>query len=281
MGNRNWPQSRIYNQHFSPRQLDAQIAIGASGAPTLSTSNGNAFGIKSITRLSAGRYRIQLQDNYNALLQFQAQFQAGLSGSDIAVDATTVGLSVGTVYQITAVGTATTAANWITLGVPAGITPAVGVNFKAATTGTGTQSGAGTVKVISTSGIAFSELMENSSSMLSNQPFVFGNGGGYIDFQTMGGVFTAAAYTPAGTISAPTFTGDALATHTHSIPAGTDSGGGTSGATSGGTPAGTISAPVFTGTAASLTGTVSYAPADPANGSTMYVKILVSDSSVQ
>jgi hypothetical protein len=42
------------------------------------------------------------------------------------------------------------------------------------------------------------------------------------------------AYTPAGTVAAPTFTGSALGTHTHTL-----------------TPAGTINAQTFTGTQAS------------------------------
>lgn len=100
------------------------------------------------------------------------------------------------------------------------------------------------------------------------------------------------AYTPAGTVAAPVFTGSALGTHTHSFtPAGTNANDGppetftgtpgTTGATSGGTPAGTNSAPVFTGAAASLTGTISLAAADPANGSKMIVRIKLNNSSIQ
>jgi hypothetical protein len=66
-------------------------------------------------------------------------------------------------------------------------------------------------------------------------------------------VYRSAGFTPSGTVGAPTFSGSALGTHTHSIPAGTDAGGGTSGETSGGTPAGTNSAPAFTGAAVAAT----------------------------
>ena len=70
------------------------------------------------------------------------------------------------------------------------------------------------------------------------------------------------AGTPAGTVSQPTFTGSALATHTHTLTAtGTN---GTVSFTPSGTnatalftPAGTNSAPAFTGTQATLTGSVS------------------------
>jgi hypothetical protein len=51
------------------------------------------------------------------------------------------------------------------------------------------------------------------------------------------GVTGGGSYTPAGTVSAPTFTGSSATTS----------------ATSGGTPAGTISAPVFTGTPQTFT----------------------------
>lgn len=65
---------------------------------------------------------------------------------DTSVNATTVvnatALVVGLNYEINALGT-TTAANWITLGVPVSVVPDVGVVFTVAATGAG--SGSGTV----------------------------------------------------------------------------------------------------------------------------------------
>lgn len=78
-------------------------------------------------------------------------------------------------------------------------------------------------------------------------------------------IYTSAGVTPAGTVSQPTFTGSALATHahTHTVVDGTAgnavtlntdhleaTGGGTltGSSVSGGTPAGTVSQPTFTGT---------------------------------
>lgn len=46
--------------------LYAQVAIGATGAPTLSAANSK--GIASIARNSAGKYTITLQDNYYSFL---------------------------------------------------------------------------------------------------------------------------------------------------------------------------------------------------------------------
>lgn len=46
--------------------LYAQVAVGASGAPTLQAAKSK--GIKSVTRASAGNYVIVLQDRYQSLL---------------------------------------------------------------------------------------------------------------------------------------------------------------------------------------------------------------------
>ncbi len=264
MALRNWLSQRIFNWHAQACQIDAQVTIGATGACTLVTSSSNGSiptsrGVKSITRMSQGRYRLQLDDNYSQLLSFATKFSSVVSGAAVLVIASGAALSIGTMYQITLLGT-TTQANWVTLGLPAGLTAAVGMTFKAAATGAGTGSGA--VKVMTANAVSGSELLASQAgvdAMLNNQPFTQGSGGGYIDFECLAATGTGTA----------TFTGAALATHTHSIPAGTDSAGGTSGATSGGTPAGTIA---FTGTAPVAT--------DPSDTSTMYIKILVSNSKV-
>lgn len=267
-----------------PVQLDAVISIGASGAPTIVS----APLISSITRLAAGQYRLQLNDNYAKLLDFRGSCISAQSG----ISVTAGSFVVGTVYRITALGN-TTQAQWVAAGVPVGITAAVGVTFKAAAAGAGT----GTAQTLASSGIASIELMSNSINMLNNQPFQALNGG-YVDFQCLGQSFTAGAYTPSGSVSAPIFTGSAMAAHSHTIPvtAGTagdpvtnnagvlESAGGedlTSSSDSAGTPAGTNSAPIFTGDAASLSGTISLVAADPANGSSLLIRILLSNSSLQ
>lgn len=264
MANRNYASSRVFGMHMMPIALDMSVSIGASGAPTIETGSG--YGIASITRMAAGQYRIRLQDNYMKLLMLNARMQSPVSGSAIPAGS----LSPGTVYQITSMGT-TTQAQWVTAGVPVGITAAVGVTFKCAATSAGT----GEAKVLGSSGISNVELMGNNVNMLNYQPFN-PNLGGYIDIQCM-----------SPSAAAPTFTGSALGTHTHTIPvtAGTagdavtnnagvlESTGGqdlTTNATSAGTPAGSISAPA-----------VSLAAADPANGSKMFIQLLLSNSSVQ
>lgn len=101
--------------------------------------------------------------------------QSPVAGADVAATA----LSVGVVYQITAMGT-TTQANWVTSGVPSGVTAAVGVVFKAAATSAGT----GTAKILGVSGIETSEVIGNHINMLNSQPYS-ANLGGYVDFQTL------------------------------------------------------------------------------------------------
>lgn len=311
MAARNYASNRTYNWHLFPVHLDAQVTIGSSGAPTLvssttvpgsspAASQKESRGIKSITRLATGTYRIQFDDNYSDMYDFKASFTSAVTGSEIAVDATTAGLSVGTAYQITTVGTATTDANWTTLGLPTGMTAALGMVFVALTTGTGIQSGAGKVKALANQTTGFqAQVIGDPRTMLNAQPFQQGSGGGYLTFQTMGATFTAGAYTPAGTNSVPVFTGTIgglVHNHLVTVDAGTagdavtnnagvlNSVGGQDLATTSngaGTPSGTINAPIFTGNAATLTGTVTSAAADPTNGCTMYIRILLSNSSIQ
>lgn len=169
MANRNYPAKFIYGMHLMPVRLDATISIGASGAPTIT----NGLGIKSITRLVAGVYQIQLQDNYAQFLDLDVNFASPVSGSAVPGGS----FSVGTVYQIVTLGS-TTQAQWVAAGVPSGITAAPGVVFKAATVGAGT----GTVKVLGNSGIGTFEII--GSGMLSYQPFNAGTGG-LITFQCL------------------------------------------------------------------------------------------------
>lgn len=169
-----------------PVSIDCQIAIGATGAPTI--ASGNGYGIASITRMAAGQYRLQLQDNFAKLLQFKASMQSPVSGAGIAAGS----LTPGVVYQIATMGT-TTQAQWETAGVPSGITAAVGVVFKCAATSAGT----GTAKVLGASGIVAVELLGSSNNMLNLAPAggIQPNQGGYIDFQCLGGTIVVAAGT--------------------------------------------------------------------------------------
>lgn len=174
MANRNFTSQRNYNFHVMPVQVDMSCSIGASGVPTI--EDGSGLGIKSITKMADGQYRIRLEDNYKKLLMVDARMQSPVTGAAVAATA----LVPGTVYQITSMGT-TTQAQWVTAGVPSGITAAVGVVFKAAATSSGTGAG----KALGASGIATIEVIGNSENQLNSQPFTSQNGG-YVDIQTLG-----------------------------------------------------------------------------------------------
>ncbi len=174
MANRNFLSKYTYSMAGMPVRLTSRAAIGGSGAPTIQVTN---QGIKSITRLAAGVYQLQLDDNYNSFTNFKVQFRAPVTGSAINGGS----FVATTVYEIITLGT-TTQAQWVTAGVPAGITAAVGTVFLAAGVGAGT----GTVKELAASGINAVEIVGNPQQMLSNQPFVQGSGGAYINFKCIG-----------------------------------------------------------------------------------------------
>lgn len=87
---------------------------------------------------AAGTIIVQLQDNYNRVLTSSYSVISPL-GSNLKVDLSDAALTVGVAYVITILGDAT-AADWLALGVPAGVTPAVGVAFIAKVVGVGVAS---------------------------------------------------------------------------------------------------------------------------------------------
>lgn len=250
---------------------------------------------------------VQFANNFNYYLNGFAQFRTPTATST-AIDNSA--LTAGQAYVITIVGDSTTA-QWQAVGLPAGITPAVGVSFVATAVGAGAGTSTSRVQLPTTSGIYGVELVGNPGVMLSSSS-IASNGGAWLLMQFMAPTFTAGAYTPAGTNSAPAFTGSALGTHTHNftviggqagsttndianyagpllgkqeatnatyIGANSATNGGVV-AVSAGTPAGTVAAPTFTGTAASLTGTLALGVAAPATGSVICMRFSYDGSSV-
>ena len=65
MANRNFNRYQALTKEV--KALFAQVAIGATGAPTLNAPA--SLGITSVVRNSAGNYTITLDDKYNDLLQ--------------------------------------------------------------------------------------------------------------------------------------------------------------------------------------------------------------------
>lgn len=153
MANRYFTQF-FYTAHKMPVMLDMNVAIGATGA--VGTLKGP--GIYGVTRLGTGIYQIKLQDNYNKFFKLDWNVEAPVTGSAVNDGS----FSVGTVYQITTVGTT----DWTAAGLPAGLTAAVGMVFKAATIG---GAGTGAAKALGTSGIFAVEVVGNPQTMLAPQ----------------------------------------------------------------------------------------------------------------
>jgi hypothetical protein len=62
MANKTFNKVQAYEREV--KHLYAEIAIGASGAPTLT----RGYGVTSVSRTSAGLYRITLDSKYNRLM---------------------------------------------------------------------------------------------------------------------------------------------------------------------------------------------------------------------
>lgn len=69
--------------------LMGEVTIGATGAPTLVTAKSK--GIKSITRVSAGQYRVVLQDTYVRLFACWVAFLADAAPAAPAVNTMVTG----------------------------------------------------------------------------------------------------------------------------------------------------------------------------------------------
>lgn len=142
----------------------------------------------------AGTILIQLQDNYNRSLSgFDAKVSP-VSGTPIVVTAAGAHLVPGTAYIIVTLGTTTTA-QWHSLGVPVGVTPAVGVSFiSGSLTGIGT--GTGAVEVTAATGTGIASIETVGDPNLSIAPYK-ASGQGY------GAYFIVQCRDYAGAIAAP------------------------------------------------------------------------------
>lgn len=70
MANRNFNRFQALEKEI--KSLYAEVAIGASGAPTVT----KALGITSVVRNSAGLYTITLDDKYNRLMSVEVRVVA-------------------------------------------------------------------------------------------------------------------------------------------------------------------------------------------------------------
>ena len=184
MANRNFASGgKIYSMHVKPVLLDCNFVVDST--------NGNGLGIRSLKGpcISAvymhssapaaanpnpppGYIYIKLADNYNRYLGGFSGQVSPLSGSSLTT------IVANSVYVIVSLGTAT-AAQWLAAGVPAGVTPAVGVAFVAKASLTIGGGAAVQAPATNGSGIDHVEIIGDPNVMLANsaQP---SNGGGYL-----------------------------------------------------------------------------------------------------
>lgn len=166
-----------YNPHNKATLLDCSFVVDST--------NGNGFGIRSLKKSgrissvfmhttqtpgtasngilnpnpASGYIMVNLQDNYNTYLAGFSGQVCPLSGSSISS-----GMTAGVAYVIVTLGN-TSLAQWQVAGLPAYITPAVGVSFIAkATSFTGT----GRVQAIAAAGSGISHIEVVGDSNLSN-----------------------------------------------------------------------------------------------------------------
>lgn len=115
------------------------VFMNTSATPGAGNTNPATPGI-AVTNPNpaAGTIIVQLQDNYAKFYSMEFSIRSP-NGTPVAIDAISAALTPGVAYAITTLGDAT-AAQWLALGVPAGVTPAVGVSFIALVTGSGASS---------------------------------------------------------------------------------------------------------------------------------------------
>lgn len=185
MANRYFNQY-LYSFHRMLVHLDCNFVIDST--------NGNGLGIRSLkgpgisqvygfstapvsgNNVPSGYLKVFFQDNY-------FRYYGGFSGF-VAPTSTNVnissGLTSGNVYVIASVGTST-AANWQAVGLPVGITPAVGVAFIATTATPGTGTGVVQTPTATGSLITNVEVVGDPNLTLTSNP----SGNGYIILRYM------------------------------------------------------------------------------------------------
>lgn len=258
----------IYRNVCKPMEVDCNFIVDST--------NGNGLGIRSLKsngfvesvfmhttqtpgvingvtnpNPAAGYAQITFKNNFNYYL-------GGFSGQIVPTTSnSTTATTAGSVYVITALGTATLA-QWQAKGLPPGLTPTVGQAFVA--TATGTIGGSAHVGIPGVPLVSYVSVIGDPNTEIANSN-IAQNAGAKIIVQF-------SSLTASGTISGATLTMNSY------TPAGTNDGG---------TP------PIFTGTPAVLTGTISaqtftntsvYTVASPADGTVVAMQFMFDGSSV-
>lgn len=201
----------LYTNVSKPQDVNLQFTVTPSNGLGITSlkSNGyvrNVFMHTSTTPAANDGYTnpnpavgfalVQFTNNFNYYLNGFVQAQAPVTGS-IKIDNSV--LTAGQAYVISTLGNSTTA-QWQAVGLPAGITPAVGVSFIATVVGAGANTSTSRVSTPTTSGVFGAEIVGSPGLMLASSSIAT-NGGAWVLMQFMGAAFT----------------GSALGTHTHDL----------------------------------------------------------------
>lgn len=165
--------------HVKPVLVDCNFVVDATQTIGISSLKGptvqavymnSSAGTPSGPNPAAGTIVVRLQDNYNLMFNtVSGTIASPNSGSDLKIDNSA--MTAGIAYVITTLGNST-AAKWHTIGVPAGVTPAVGVAFIAASNGGSANTSTSRVQVTATngSGVASIELVGVTNSSIAPSP---------------------------------------------------------------------------------------------------------------
>lgn len=186
MANRNFSSGgKMYSMHTMPVLLDCNFVVDATQPNGISSLKGptiqavymhSTASTPSALNPASGNIVVQLADNYNRYLSGSNVIRSPLSGSSLT------STTAHTSYQITILGTAT-AAQWLAAGVPAGVTPAVGVSFVAIATGTIGGSAAVQISAAAGSNVASIEILGDPSLQSAPDPTKNQGYGAYLIFQ--------------------------------------------------------------------------------------------------
>lgn len=152
----NWVVDRTNGNGLGIRNLKGSgcAAVYMNTSATPSASNPNP---------AVGYILVQLASNYFGYVGGYSGFVSPLTGTPINISS---GLTQHNPYVITSVGTST-AANWQALGLPLGVTPAVGVSFIATTASAGTGTGVVQAPVATGSGALYTDVIGDANGSVS------------------------------------------------------------------------------------------------------------------
>lgn len=169
-------------------------SITLSAATTTSTTGSITYQSPNNPNPGAGVIIVGLSSNFQYYIGGFAGFVSPVSGTPILV---TTGVTAGLTYTIVSLGT-TSLAQWQKLGLPLGITPAVGATFTAPLTTTATGTGAIEVPLSTGAGVDHIEALGDPNKTIISGATSVGKLGGpsgaYLMFQSfLANVATAPA----------------------------------------------------------------------------------------